>query len=188
MRTLTVTLLLMPSLCLAYNPSVKEILSRMETMLRRSDPVLLQVIRETPDASRQHEIQVTVPADLPEDAAADDDVLIPFSSLTLPLDTPVNALPSLFDEDAIVKLDRFGGTICYLLEGRSERLWLRKNDLVPLKVESLSAFGKKMTYVYLDHANISEKSVYPSRTEILQDESLVMVEHLVPARARPDQP
>ena len=180
--------LLTSSLYLAYNPSASDILSRMETVLRRSEPVMLQVVRETPDASLQSEHRIRVPANLLEEAAADDDVPIPFSSLTLPLDEVANTLPSLFDDDVVITLDRFKGFICYLLEGSSEKIWLRKSDFIPLKVETLSSFDEKITHVYMGFVDISEKNVYPSRTEILLDGSLVMVERLAPARAGTDEP
>ena len=179
---------LISPLFLAYNPPVEEIVSRMETALRRSDPVILKVVRETPDASLRSELQIKIPADSVQDSAADPAALFPFSSLTLPAEELPGLLPSLYDGNASVRLARFQGFICFVLEGRTERLWLRKTDYIPLKVELLPAFGGWTTSVYLDLINVSKKAVYPSRTETLQNGTLVMVERLIPAGAGTVQP
>jgi hypothetical protein len=177
-----------PSLCLAYNPSAMEILSLMETALRKPDPVVVQIVRETPEGTWQREHSVRIPADSPETTAADQDFPFPFSFLTLPTDNVLSALKSIADGNGSVKLDRFEGSVCYLLEGRGERLWLRKRDFIPLKLESLSAPGEWTAYIYSDLISISGEAVYPSRTEVRRNGSLVVVERVIPARATPDEP
>lgn len=184
----TLVLWLIPSLCLAYNPPVFEILSRMETALRKPDPLVVDIIRETPDGSVLHEGFIRIPAESPEETAVQEEFALPFSLLTLPKDDVLEVFSSLSDNNASVSLDRYEGSVCYLLEGASQRLWLRKKDLVPLRAESLKGSGEWTVYLYFDLTSLSNDLFYPARTEVQRSGSLLMVERLIPAVAATDQP
>jgi len=183
MNLRTMILWIVPSLCLAYHPSAGEILASMQRELRRPEPVVIQIHRETPSGLVQGEHSIRVPANSREDAAVYPDFLFPFSCLTLPEDKLLPELKPFSDGTPSVKLARFDGCVCYLLEGQGGKIWLRKEDFVPLKIESLSHSGVRTTYIYMDFVDISEEAVYPSRTEVYQNGSLISVEHLSPVRA-----
>ena len=184
----TLVLWLIPSLCLSYNPPVMEVLSRMETVLRKTDPLVVDVIHETPDGSVIREGSIRIPATYPEDTDIHEEFALTFSLLTLPKDDFLNVFSSMSDSSATVSLDRYEGFICYLLEGSGLRLWLRKDDLVPLRAESLSDSGEWTAYLYLDLTNLSEGLLYPARTEVQRDGSLLTVERLIHAAATSDKP
>jgi hypothetical protein len=87
-----------------------------------------------------------------------------------------------------VALGRLNGKVCYILEGEDERLWISKNELLPLKIEILSEKRLGTAYLYLDMVKLSEKIRYPSRTEVWRDGELILVERLLPAAASTDGP
>jgi hypothetical protein len=93
-----------------------------------------------------------------------------------------------------VLLDRISGAVCYLLEGNNVRLWIDKATFAPLRIEirtpspdSLTGSSLKVTD-YLEMINISEKVRYPARTEVHQDDTLLIVERILPATAGSEGP
>jgi hypothetical protein len=104
---------------------------------------------------------------------------IPFVLLTAPHESYLDILSPLYHEDAKTTLTRIGSDVCYLLEGPGSRLWIRKADLIPLKVEILEIDGWWTTYLYLDLVPLSENMVFPSRTEVLHNGEIVFIENMI---------
>jgi len=179
---------LIPVLSLAYNPPAHEILSRMETTLRNSGPLVVDIVREAPDGSVILKRSLKIPAESRSDLAPEPEYAIPFSLFTLPKDEMMDDLGSLFTADVSVSLDRIRGSVCYYLDGGGERLWLRKIDFIPLKAEVLSSFGERITCFYLDFTALSERLSYPARVEVYRDGSILFVEQIVSPPADVDQP
>jgi hypothetical protein len=160
----------------------------MEAVLRKPDSLVVETIREEPDGSVPYEVTVRIPADSPEDIVLQESFAFPFSIFTLPRDDVLDVFNSLSDDDASVSLDRYEGSVCYVLEGTGEKLYLRKNDLVPIRAESLSVSGEWTVFLYLDLTSLSDDALYPARTEVHRGGSLLMVERLIPASAASVQP
>ena len=173
---------------LAYTPTAPEILSKMTAALRRADPVEVRVVREEPDGDALEEVLLVVPGK-PGSAANLQAVLdFPYSLITLPTEELIETIPSVASESTTVTLGRLDGVVCYILEGKVERLWISKIELMPQKLEILSGKRLGTDYLYLDMVNLSEKVRYPSRTEVWRNGDLVLVERLLPAIASTDGP
>lgn len=173
---------------LAYNPAPTEILSRMETALRRADPVQARVIRRDAEGMILEETVLTVPAKAEEAPEVSPALGIPFASLTMPAEAVERLLPSLFAESTTVALDRIDGTVCYLIEGEGERMWVSKGDLLPLRIETSAPEMPGTAYLYLNMVSLSETVRYPARTEVWRDGELILVEELQPAPADTTRP
>jgi len=175
-------------IALAYTPTAPEILTKMEATLRRVTPVEARVVIEDPTGKVLEEIVMTIPGKPGSIVSLQGVIDLPYALLTLPTEEVTGVLPSLASEDTIVALGRLDGKVCYILEGGSERLWISKGGLIPLKIEILSEKQLETAYLYLDMVNLSEKIQYPSRTEVWRDGELILVERLLPATASTDGP
>jgi hypothetical protein len=191
-----ISLLVLPWLLLpvlAYTPTAPEILNRMEAVLGRAKPVQVQVVRENPGGKILEEKTETIPADGLE-AAASSYLDVPYALFTGSKESLADAWPFLTMEETPVLLDRISGTVCYLLEGDSVRLWIDKGTFTPLRIEirtpspdSLTGSSLRVTD-YLEMIHISEKVRYPARTEVHQDDTLLIVERIIPAAAGSEEP
>lgn len=176
------------AIAIAYTPTAPEILSRMEATLRRADPVEARVVREGPDGKVLEEVVLAVPGKPGSMMSLQAALDLPYILVTLPTEELTEILPTVASEDASVALGRLDGKVCYILEGKNERLWISKGELLPLKIEFLSEKWLGTAYLYLDMVKLSEKVRYPSRTEVWRDGELVLVERLIPATASTDKP
>jgi hypothetical protein len=173
---------------LAFTPTAPEILSKMTATLRRVDAVEARVVRERPDGEILEEKLLTVPVK-PGTIQATQEILdLPYSVTTLPAGELSKMLPGLDSEDTPVTLGRLNGKVCYILNGRNERLWISKGDLLPRKIEILGGDRLGSVYLYLDMIQLSPKVPYPSRTEVWQGGELILVERLLPASASNREP
>jgi len=184
----TVILWLIPLLGLAYTPPPQEILSRMETTLRNSAPVVVDIVRENPDGAVIRERSIRIPAESRADLGVTSGQEISFSLFTLPKEEMVHSLGSLFSAGVPVSLVRIRGSVCYYLDGGRERLWLRKSDFTPVKTEIFSPDGGQVTCLYLDFISLSDHLRYPSRTEVYRDGDIAFVERLVSPSGDTDLP
>jgi len=173
---------------LAYTPTAPEILSKMETTLRRASPVEATVVRERPDGEVIEEAVLTVPGNPGSTESLQAALDLPYALLTLPTEEIIEIFPTITSKSALVNLGRLDGKVCYILEGKDERLWISKGELLPLKIEILSNNRLGTSYLYLNMVKLSEKIQYPSRTEVWQGDELVLVERLLPATASSDGP
>lgn len=176
------------AIALAYTPNAPEILSRMEAVLRRVDPVQARVVREDPGGEILEEAVLTVPGKSGSTESMRAAMDLPYILITLPTEELIEVIPTVALEDTPVTLGRLDGNVCYILEGENERLWISKGDLLPLKIEILSEEKRWTVYLYLDMVNLSEKVRYPSRTEVWSEGELVLVERLLPSTASTDRP
>ena len=173
---------------LAYTPTAPEILVKMEAALRKADPVEAMVVREGPDGEIIEEATLAVPAAPGSTKSLQTTLDLPYALLTLPMDELTGTLSTVTSKSSSVTMGRLDGKVCYILEGVGERLWISKGELLPLKIEILSNKRLGTAYLYLDMVELSEKTRYPSRTEVWRNDELILVERLLPATASSDGP
>ena len=173
---------------LSYTPTAPEILIKMEATLRRAGPAQAMVVREGPDGKVIEETTLAVPAKPGSTESLQAALDLPYALLTLPTEELTEVLSSVTSKSASVTLGRLDGKVCYILEGKDERLWVSKGELLPMKIEILSNKRLGTSYLYLDMVKLSEKTQYPSRTEVWRDNELILVERLLPAIASSDGP
>ena len=173
---------------LAYTPTAPEILTKMEAALRRAGPVQAVVVREGPDGEIIEETTLAVPATPGSTESLLTALDLPYALLTLPTEELTKVLSTVTSKSASVTLGRLNGKVCYILEGKDERLWVSKGELLPMKIEILSKKRLGTSYLYLDMVKLSEKIQYPSRTEVWRDNELILVERLQPSTASSDGP
>jgi len=182
MKKLIVPLIfLLPSICWAYSPSPSIVLSRMNSLWRQADSVEVQLQLENRRGKLLEEKLQTVPSDGQIGTSVVKNGIsfrIPFALLTAPRDSYLDILSPLYHEDAKTTLTRIGSAVCYLLEGPGSRLWIRKADLIPLKVEIMEIDGGWTTYLYLDLVPLSENMVFPSRTEVHHNGKIIFIENM----------
>jgi hypothetical protein len=185
MRTLILILLVfMARPSLAYLPAAPELMDRMHTsQWRRANPVEIRVQLVDSQGATREERAINYPQ-LGEAPATVEKDLSSFYFYSYPrLSTETETLsahfPSLFRNDASVKLTRLDRTICYLIEGQGIRLWLRKDDYLPLRLSRLGEDGSWISASYLQPINVSGRLVYPSVTEIRHGDDLIFLEKLV---------
>ena len=176
------------AITLAYTPTAPEILSRMEKVLRRVDPVQARIVREEPDGEILEEVVLTVPGKPGSTEGLRAVMDLPYILITLPTEELIEIIPTVAMEDTPVTLGRLDGKVCYILGGIGEKLWISKGELLPMKIEVFSEKQTGTTYLYLDMVNLSEKVLYPARTEVWRDGELVLVERLLPATASTEKP
>ncbi len=184
----TVTASLLGAMVIAYTPSAAEILSRMEAVLRRVDPVQARVVRMTPDDAIVEETTVSLPAEAGVSRPPDQGLDLPFSLMTLPPEDLVSLFPGITGEGSRVTLGRFEGAVCYILEGGGTRLWISKEDYLPVRSQFPPGARKGTDYRYRDMVQLSEKVRYPGRTEVWRNGDLLMVEELRPSPADTGHP
>ena len=173
---------------LAYTPTAPEILIKMEATLRKANPVEAMVVREGPDGEIIEETTLAVPATPGSTESLLTALDLPYALLTLPTEELTKVLSTVTSKSASVTLGRLNGKVCYILEGKDERLWVSKGELLPMKIEILSKKRLGTSYLYLDMVKLSEKIQYPSRTEVWRDNELILVERLQPSTASSDGP
>lgn len=173
---------------LAYTPTAPEILSRMGAVLQKGDPVEARIVREDSDGEVIEEALLVVPGRPGSTASLQTVLDLPYTLITLPLEELGDVLSTVVSEDATVALGRLNGEVCYILEGSKERLWISKDELLPLKVEILSDGRLGTAYLYLDMVKLSERVRYPSRTEVWRGGDLILVERLLPSTASSNGP
>ena len=173
---------------LAYTPTAPEILLKMATMLRKAEPVEARVVREDPKGDIFEEVLLTVPGRAGSTKSLQAALDLPYALITLPAEELMEIFPSIATSNALVNLGRLEGKVCYILEGKDERMWVSKDALVPLKIEILSKKRLGTQYLYLDMVKLSENAHYPSRTEVWRDGELILVERLLPAIASTQKP
>ena len=144
------------SITIAYTPTAPEILSKMEAALRRVDPVEARVVREGPDGKILEEVVLAVPGKPGSMMSLQATLDLPYILVTLPTEELTEILPTVASEDASVALGRLDGKVCYILEGKNERLWISKGELLPLKIEFLSEKWLGTAYLYLDMVKLFE--------------------------------
>lgn len=176
------------AITLAYSPAAPEILLKMEAALRRVDPVQVRVVRESPEGKTVEEAILTVPGKAGSTEILQRVLDLPYVLMTLPGEELAESIPTAASEEAKVTLGRVDGKICYILEGRDERLWIGKNDLIPFKIEVLAEKRMGTRYLYLDMIQLSDEVFYPSRTEVWRGGELILVERLIPAVASSEGP
>ena len=173
---------------LAYTPTAPEILLKMAATLRRAEPVEVRVIRESPDGEVSEELLLTIPGKAGSGKNRQTALDLPYVLVTLPAEELSEILPSVASDDTEVTLGRFDGEVCYILEGKDEKIWVSKVGLIPLRIEVLSEKRLGTDYRYLDMVTLSDKVQYPSRTEVWRGGELILVERLLPAAATSARP
>ena len=173
---------------LAYTPTAPEILYKMATTLRKAEPVEARVVREGPDGEVFEEALLTVPGRAGSTKSLQTALDLPYTLITLPTEELTETLTTVAFDDTPVALGRLDGKVCYILEGKDERLWVSKGEFIPLKIEILSERRLGTAYLYLDMTKLSDKVQYPSRTEVWRDGELILIERLLPATASTEEP
>ena len=178
----TAILVLMPGVCSAYIQPSGDILAKMSTQIQRAKTVQASVVLEDPDGHILQQNIVNIPMRPGEEPVGRREALLagylPFKFLTTGREDLKSILPSLFADDSAASYTRFGGAVCYLLEGRKARLWIRKKDLFPMQAAVLTEEGTWITSLYLDPVALSRRIAYPSRTEVRKDKDLEFMELL----------
>lgn len=178
-----VFLLLLPSVSSGYSPPAVDLLGKMEAAWQKIKPIQIHVVLETPEGRLLEENMVSVPLWLEPESFSRRDILkagyLPFAYLTSNSDILNRLLPSLRLDDAKVRLARIDDVVCFVVEGSGARLWLRKDDLFPLRSEILMDNGQWVSCYYLDPVQVSGKVAYPGRTEVAREGELVLIERLI---------
>lgn len=188
-----ILLLLIPRNTWGYLPAAPELMDRMySSHWTRANPVEIDIRLEDPGGDMGEDMTVLFP---PADVTADDvDGFLPgapSTNLLLALSTGPSAaeriFPSLFQADTPVDLSRVDRTVCYLIDGRNVRLWLRKEDYLPMRLDVLEGNGVWIASRFLEYVPVSGQLVYPSSTEVYRGAELLFLERLVlpPDRAHP---
>jgi len=173
---------------LAFTPSAPEILSKMTATLRKAEAVEARAVREKPEGQVLEELLLVFPAKPGSREKLQAVLDLPYTLMGLPAEELTESLPTVASQDASVTLGRLDGKVCYIIEGRDERLWITKGEFMPLKIEVFTDKRLGTLYLYLDMVQLSEKVWYPSRTEVWRGSELVLVERLLPATASTDIP
>jgi len=185
-----IILTLIPSVCSAYIPPAAELIERMSSHFQRVKTVQVSVALEDVEGHLLQDKLVTVPMRPGDEPVGRPAALLagylPFPFLTDGARDLQSILPSLFAGDSNVNYVRLDGTICYLVEGRGTRLWIRKKDLYPLRAEVLMETGRWVTCLYLNPVLLTKGMSYPSRTEVRIDGNLEYIERL--SSSKPDAP
>ena len=180
--------LLLPASSPAYTPPGPELMKKLQSFWARSRPVQVTVTLESVAGEEVREERITVPVKKLDPRPDREQILregyVPFRYLTAPEEEISALLPSLMAPTSRVSMTRIEDAICFLVEGSGARIWLRKADLVPLRLELSSSSGEVLTMRYLEPTKLSERVQYPSRTEIERNGEVVYYERV----HRPDQP
>jgi len=184
-----IIILLLPSVSSGYSPPAVDLLGKMEAAWQRMKPVQIHIVLETADGRLLEENMVSVPIRIEPESFHRRDILkagyLPFAYLTSNSDILNQLLPSLHRNDTKVRLARIDDTICFVVEGSDSRLWLRKDDLFPLRSEIRMDNGQWVTCRYLDPVQVSEKVAYPGRTEVFQEREPILTERLIEQQPEP---
>jgi hypothetical protein len=178
-----IILLLLPSLSFGYTPPAENLLGRMGTSWEKVKPIHLNAVLQTPEGKLIETIQITVPHRVEQETLRRRDALkagyLPFAYLTSSSNILKQLLPSLYRNDTKVRLARIGDVICFVLEGSATRLWLRKDDLYPLRSEVRMDDGVWVECRYIDPVQVSSKIAYPDMTQVLREGEPILVERLL---------
>lgn len=178
-----IILLLLPSVCLGYTPPAADLLEKMEDSWQKNKPLDLKTALETPEGKLLRTIQISVPHRPEPESFRRRDALeegyLPFAYLTSSSQVLNRLLPSLYRKGATVRLARIDEVVCYVLESSTARLWLRKDDLYPLRSEIRMDSGDWVTSRYIDPVPVGGKVSYPDMTEVVRRGDLVLIERLL---------
>ncbi len=183
MRIAAAIILLLPSISFAYSPPADKLLSDMAKLWNKARPAAVRLVLETADGNELGEISATLPL-RGEDVIPEVDLFgqggyLPFHLLTVDKDTLFGTLRTrILGENPSVRLDRLDTVICYLIEGDRVRIWLRKEDFMPVKSEILTHKRTWTASLYLEIASVANNLPYPARTEISRNGELLMIERL----------
>lgn len=182
-----VLLCLIPAVALGYNPSPAELLSKMEAGWRKvkAVPAHLRLYDGSGQSLGERPQAVAAQA---APAPKDPEGFVSFTRFLAGGDYLAAQVPTLLAADATTGVGRLDTTICYRLEGRTERAWLRKADLVPVKVERLVVDGVWEVTSFLDIVLLEDRYPYPARTEFVRAGKLLFVETLIRDAAQPPAP
>ncbi|MEE8546985.1 MAG: hypothetical protein V3S63_02655 [bacterium] len=184
MRIAAAIILLLPSISFAYSPPADKLLSDMAKLWNRARPATVNLVLETADAKELGEVSTILPL-RGEDVIPEVDLFgqggyLPFHLFTVDKDSLFGTLRTrLLGENPSVRLDRLDTVICYLIEGDRVRIWLRKDDFMPVKSEILTHKRTWTASLYLKTVSVANNLPYPARTEISRDGALLMIERLV---------
>lgn len=185
MRSLVpVLLLLIPQISWAYLPPGPELMERMHsTLWGRAHAVEILLHIEDPRGGTREERVIRFPLAGETGARGEGSLLssgiLSFSSLSAGPESVSKILPSLFLDESAVRLARLDRTICYLIEGEAARIWIRREDYLPLRLDILAEDGLWFSSRFGEPVAVADGLVYPSLTEIYRGEELMLVEKLV---------
>ncbi len=183
MRIAVAIILLLPSISFAYSPPADELLKDMAKLWDKARPASVNLVLETADGEELGKVSATLPLRgkdvIPEVDLFGQGGYLPFHLLTVDKDSLFGTLRTrILGENPSVRLDRLDSVISYLIEGDRVHLWLRKDDLMPLKSEILTQKKTWTAALYLETVSIGSNLPYPARTEISRDGELLMIERL----------
>ncbi len=183
MRIVAAIILLLPSISFAYSPPADELLKGMAKLWDKARPAAVNLVLETTDGKELGKVSATLPLRgmdvIPEVDLFGQGGYLPFHLLTVDKDSLFGALRTrILGENPSVRLDRLDSVISYLIEGDRVHLWLRKDDLMPLKSEILIQKKTWTSALYLETVSLGSNLSYPARTEISRDGELLMIERL----------
>ncbi len=183
MRIAAAIILLLPSISFAYSPPADELLKDMAKLWDKARPASVNLVLETADGEELGKVSATLPLRgkdvIPEVDLFGQGGYLPFHLLTVDKDSLFGTLRTrILGENPSVRLDRLDSVISYLIEGDRVHLWLRKDDLMPVKSEILTQKKSWTTALYLETVSVGNNLPYPARTEISRDGELLMIERL----------
>ncbi len=183
MRIAAAIILLLPSISFAYSPPADELLKDMAKLWNKARPSAVSLVLETADAKELGEVSAILPLRgddvIPEVDLFGQGGYLPFHLLTVDKDSLFGTLRTrILGENPSVRLDRLDTVICYLIEGNRVRIWLRKNDFMPVKSEILTHKRTWTASLYLETVSVANNLPYPARTEISRNGELLMIERL----------
>jgi len=183
LRIVAAIILLLPSISFAYSPPADELLKGMAKLWDKARPAAVNLVLETADGKELGKVSATLPLRgmdvIPEVDLFGQGGYLPFHLLTVDKDSLFGALRTrILGENPSVRLDRLDSVISYLIEGDRVHLWLRKDDLMPLKSEILIQKKTWTSALYLETVSLGSNLSYPARTEISRDGELLMIERL----------
>ncbi|MFV1957017.1 MAG: hypothetical protein ACC669_04630 [bacterium] len=183
MRIAVAIILLLPSISFAYSPPADELLKDMAKLWDKARPASVNLVLETADGEELGKVSATLPLRgkdvIPEVDLFGQGGYLPFHLLTVDKDSLFGTLRTrILGENPSVRLDRLDSVISYLIEGDRVHLWLRKDDLMPVKSEILTQKKSWTTALYLETVSVGNNLPYPARTEISRDGELLMIERL----------
>jgi len=183
LRIAAAIILLLPSISFAYSPPADELLKDMAKLWDKARPASVNLVLETADGEELGKVSATLPLRgkdvIPEVDLFGQGGYLPFHLLTVDKDSLFGTLRTrILGENPSVRLDRLDSVISYLIEGDRVHLWLRKDDLMPVKSEILTQKKSWTTALYLETVSVGNNLPYPARTEISRDGELLMIERL----------
>lgn len=166
---LLAVIILTPAPAAAYAPPPHSVLYRMATALHRGKAAEIQVTLADGTGEILEDGLVTIPLAEPihhGERRGGIPFTAPFYLFTLPLESYPAFTSYLLGEEAVTAYTRIDRQVCYLLSGGPVRLWVRKADLVPLRLELAETDGTVTRYEYVDPSPAGGKHLYPVQTVV----------------------